>query len=836
MPIHRPTRDGSSRLLVVLIAAVVLGTVLPAPIAAPVLGRDPSVAACQPNLGDTGLLDPDCADLEPAEPVATALPAGFTETVALSGLVVPTAVEFAADGRVFVAEKSGVLKVFDSLTDPTPSSFSGLTTNVLDLWDRGLLGMTIDPSLKDPGLPLRPWVYVLYTYDHVLGSAAPAPRWGDGCPTPPGPTTDGCVASARLSRLTVSGSTISGPEQVLVEDWCQQFTSHSIGALQFGADGALYVSGGDGADFNREDWGQWGGTLGSPPPVPKNPCGDPPGDAMTPPTAEGGALRAQDLRTESQAGASYLDTVLADAPLAWWRLGETSGTLADDAVGSANGTYTGGFTLNQPGALTGDANPAVLLNGTTGYVRVPQQTLPGNITLEAWARPTTYPGDTALVGQWNGTSGAMLYVTSDAGGRVHLWINGASISATAPAAGAWHHYVGTYDGTNARIYIDGGLAAGPTPLAGPLTTAPRFLEMGTYNNGGGGKFNGVIDEVALYPTALSASRVQAHFAAGRQALDPTSLDGTILRLDPVTGAAFAGNPFASSADLNKRRIIAYGLRNPFRFALRPGTTELWLGDVGWQVWEEINRIANTGDATVENFGWPCYEGAGKQPGYDSSNLTICEGLYAEGPAAVTSPVYAYNHAAAVVSGDGCATGNGSAISGMAFYPETGGTFPAEYRGGLFFGDHSRNCIWWMAKGANGQPDPATRAAFVAPAAHPVDIEIGPDGALYYVNLDDGEIRRVAFASGNQPPTAVAGANPTSGPLPLTVNFSGTASSDPEAGPLTFAWDLDGDGAFDDSTSPTPSWTYQTQATVTVGLRVTDQGALSDTDTVVISAG
>ena len=79
---------------------------------------------------------------------------------------------------------------------------------------------------------------------------------------------------------------------MLIEDWCQQYPSHSIGSLAFGADGALYVSGGDGASFNFVDYGQDG--------APVNPCGDPPGGVgamLTPPTAEGGALRSQDLRT-----------------------------------------------------------------------------------------------------------------------------------------------------------------------------------------------------------------------------------------------------------------------------------------------------------------------------------------------------------------------------------------------------------------------------------------------------------------------------------------------------------------------------------------------------------
>ena len=210
-----------------------------------------------------------------------------------SGLQNPTAVRFASDGRVFVAEKRGVIKVFDSLTDTTPTTFADLNVNVYNFWDRGLLGMALAPNF-----PTSPYVYVLYTYDHELGSSAPAPRWGtpgvysDPCPTPPGPTGDGCVVSGRLSRLQAAGNVMTGAEQVLVEDWCQQYPSHSIGTVEFGADGALYASGGDGASFNFVDYGQDG--------TPLNPCGDPPGaagTALTPPTAQGGALRSQDLRT-----------------------------------------------------------------------------------------------------------------------------------------------------------------------------------------------------------------------------------------------------------------------------------------------------------------------------------------------------------------------------------------------------------------------------------------------------------------------------------------------------------------------------------------------------------
>ena len=76
-------------------------------------------------------------------------PAGFQESVVFSGLTNPTVVRFAADGRVFVAEKRGVIKVFDSLTDTTPTIFADLNVNVHNFWDRGLLGMALDPELPD---------------------------------------------------------------------------------------------------------------------------------------------------------------------------------------------------------------------------------------------------------------------------------------------------------------------------------------------------------------------------------------------------------------------------------------------------------------------------------------------------------------------------------------------------------------------------------------------------------------------------------------------------------------------------------------------------------------
>jgi glucose/arabinose dehydrogenase/PKD repeat protein len=546
----------------------------------------------------------------PTTAQAATLPPGFQESVVLSGLSNPTAVRFSPDGRVFVAEKRGVIKVFDSLTDTTPDVFADLNVNVYNFWDRGLLGMTLAPNF-----PVDPYVFVLYTYDHELGSAQPAPRWGtpgvysDPCPTPPGATGDGCLVSGRLSRLQASGNAMTGSEQVLVEDWCQQYPSHSVGAVEFGPDGALYASGGDGASFNFVDYGQDGAPL--------NPCGDPPGgvgSTLTPPTAEGGALRSQDLRTSG---------------------------------------------------------------------------------------------------------------------------------------------------------------------------------------------------------------------------DPVSLDGTIIRVDPSTGAAMSGNPAAAAADLNERRIIAYGLRNPFRFTSRPGTNELWIGDVGWNDWEEINRLQGLG--SVANFGWPCYEGPNRQASYDGANLNVCESLYSAPSGTVTAPYFAYHHSNRVVPNESCPTGS-SSIAGVEFeFAAAQNAYPAEYDGALFFADYSRDCIWVMPKGVDGHPAPGLVRTFVATAANPVNIENGPGGDLFYVDFDGGTIRRISYVT-NQTPTAVATATPMTGSAPLTVAFDGSASSDPEGNPLTYAWDLDGDGAYDDGAVARPIYTYTATGTYVASLQVTDTSGISDTDSVTISVG
>ena len=179
----------------------------------------------------------------------------------------------------------------------------------------------------------------------------------------------------------------------------------------------------------------------------------------------------------------------------------------------------------------------------------------------------------------------------------------------------------------------------------------------------------------------------------RSLSDHLSYDGTVIRINPDTGAAWPTNPLIGG-DPKDDRIIAYGLRNPFRMRVRPNSNEVWTGDVGWSSWEEINRIVNVNDAVVENFGWPCYEGAARQGGYDGANLNLCESLYVQNNA--TAPYYTYQHGAAITpAGDACGPG-GSSVSGLAFY--TTGVYPSTYQDALFSADYSRKCIYVMRKG------------------------------------------------------------------------------------------------------------------------------------------
>ena len=187
-------------------------------------------------------------------------------------------------------------------------------------------------------------------------------------------------------------------------------------------------------------------------------------------------------------------------------------------------------------------------------------------------------------------------------------------------------------------------------------------------------------------------------ANGANAQSLSNLLGKMLRIN-ADGIIPPDNPFYNTATANNRAIWALGLRNPFTFAFQPGTTRLFINDVGESTYEEINDgIAGS------NYGWPITEGP-------TSN------------SAFRGPIYFYGHGTNNVTG--------CAIVGAAFYNPPVPQFPSSYTGKYFFADL---CNGWIRV---FDPSAGTATGFATGIVNPVDLHIGPDGALYYLARGSG---------------------------------------------------------------------------------------------------
>jgi hypothetical protein len=213
---------------------------------------------------------------------------------------------------------------------------------------------------------------------------------------------------------------------------------------------------------------------------------------------------------------SYPDKVVTDGAAAYWRLGETSGTTAVDAIGGNNGTITGGVTLNQAGAISG-GDTAMVFNGTTGYISVPSSaaiTPTGSFTVETWVKTLTAT-EVPLVEKFDaGNAGFMFSLNNFGGGNYYaLWVGNGWVEGPGVVAdGQWHHLVGVWNGTTVSLYLDGAVrrSIAPTGVNLPATThaleIARRYDISVYSNAS-------LDEVAFYSTALTAPQIAAHYAA-----------------------------------------------------------------------------------------------------------------------------------------------------------------------------------------------------------------------------------------------------------------------------------------------------------------------------------
>jgi hypothetical protein len=252
---------------------------------------------------------------------------------------------------------------------------------------------------------------------------------------------------------------------------------------------------------------------------------------------------------------NYQATVLADAPKGYWRLGETGpfaiqpssaanlGTLA----ARGNGVYTVGTDLQQPGALVGSANKAAYFNGSKGMYAPPGICAPnGPFSVEFWTKPNvTYTGNAVQnvpLGSMDlefNRSGWLFYQRGDGWSWWLGDVGGTSGSydiqldpIVAVTTTQWYHIVGTYDGTTARMYLNGVEVTNKVGLvtnvnySQPISVAVRASDGARF-------YNGSVDEVAIYTNILSAADVLAHYQNGMNASPSPSYDTLVQSHSPL---------------------------------------------------------------------------------------------------------------------------------------------------------------------------------------------------------------------------------------------------------------------------------------------------------------
>jgi glucose/arabinose dehydrogenase len=337
-----------------------------------------------------------------------------------------------------------------------------------------------------------------------------------------------------------------------------------------------------------------------------------------------------------------------------------------------------------------------------------------------------------------------------------------------------------------------------------------------------------------------------------------SLNGKVLRINPLNGEGIPSNPHYNSSlpRSAESRMWAKGFRNPFRITLFPNTGGhqpeegdpgiIVVGEVGASGREEINTI--TGPA--QNFGWPHFEGIDLENfNYDDINYI---------PTVHRKPIFEYrdtesaanvflNQTIKLQLGTGVGqfpySGStafvGNTIMMGEFYQGT--TYPSQYHNALFFADFNAKWIRIMKFDANYEPasieDFMQLSDFVvAPAYNPVD------ESMYYVTgsaLPCDQIRRLVYSPSNVPPIAKIQTDTDHGLAPLPVAFSAIKSYDPDNSPLTYEWTIDDNAVY--STGLSPHFVFTPSGNIPqnykVKLKVTDMNGtgLSSTDSVMIYA-
>jgi len=273
--------------------------------------------------------------------------------------------------------------------------------------------------------------------------------------------------------------------------------------------------------------------------------------------------------------ATYAQTILADAPIGYWRLNETSGTVAADSSGHGNpGTYTGTFALGATSPITSDsAARALNLTGASssaeGYVTIPDVAVldptTSALSIECWVKAKTAGTATAAYAGfvYKQTTGSANWGLNHEGTGTYPGFSvqtansgASSVASSTDDTGAWIHVVGVYSGSTCQVYLNGATSGAATTASGAvLSTSGTPLWIGNINTSGSYQWSGYIAEVAVYATALSPSRISAHYAAATAVTVVTEANQTYANWTNPFVASFAKplpattTPIANSANV-----------------------------------------------------------------------------------------------------------------------------------------------------------------------------------------------------------------------------------------------------------------------------------------------
>ena len=317
--------------------------------------------------------------------------------------------------------------------------------------------------------------------------------------------------------------------------------------------------------FTATELDQFGNAMGTPPATTWS-AGHP--------LAGGGTITPTGLYTAPAAAGS--DTVTAQsgtllatatvtiaAPVGWWKLNEGAGTTADDSSASGdNGTIVNGTWIQPPNGFNGapalqfngqsSENPSVVQLGGPAVLN-----FSGQITLSAWIKPASITQSQYILDhRANMANNLFLMINGNGTYQVGVESNGtfygASASIPPQDLNAWVHLAGTYDGTTWRLYRDGQLVASSTASIGAISMSQAGIYKPTWGIGaatsfpvGGMRyFDGAIDDVRIYNTAISSSAISSLEAipptvAAPAAASPATVTGTTAALS-VLGADAAG--------------------------------------------------------------------------------------------------------------------------------------------------------------------------------------------------------------------------------------------------------------------------------------------------------